>query len=160
MQKKIEVNQWWSLDRVNKLHELQVRLLVAAIKMLKAGGEVVYSTCTLTPEENELVLEKILRKYPVEVMNIDIPVKYRNGFTSYEDKHLHPDLEKAIRILPWEADSDGFFMIKLMKTTETDPFEETKLKKSYTSEFLKPKDKKIQRYLSNISERFGIGKDT
>ena len=103
MQKKIEVNQWWSIDRVNKLHDLQVRLLVAAIKMLKPGGEVVYSTCTLTPEENELVIEKLIRKYPVEVLDIDLPVESRNGFTSYYGKELHPDLEKAVRILPYRC---------------------------------------------------------
>jgi len=159
MQKKIEVNQWWSIDRVNKLHNLQVRLLVAAIKMLKPGGEVVYSTCTLTPEENELVIEKLLRKYPVEVMDIDLPVKYRNGFTSYDGKQLHPDLEKAIRILPWEADSDGFFMIKLRKTEETDPLEKERWKISYTSEFLKSSNKKIKKYLSYISETFGIDEE-
>jgi 16S rRNA (cytosine1407-C5)-methyltransferase len=159
MQKKIEVNQWWSIDRVNKLHDLQVRLLVAAIKMIKAGGEVVYSTCTLTPEENELVIEKLLRKYPVEVLDIDLPVKYRKGFTSYDEKQLHPDLEKAIRILPWEADSDGFFMIKLRKTEDTGPSDKAKWKKSYISEFLKPGNKKIKKYLSYISETFGIDEE-
>jgi 16S rRNA (cytosine1407-C5)-methyltransferase len=156
MQKKIEVNQWWSIDRVNKLHDLQVRLLVAAIKMLKPGGEVVYSTCTLTPEENELVIEKLLKSYPVEVLDIDLPVKCRNGFTSYYGKELHPDLKKAIRILPWEADSDGFFMIKLRKTEKTYPLDNARWKKSYTSEFLKSESKKIRKYLFYISETFGI----
>jgi 16S rRNA (cytosine1407-C5)-methyltransferase len=159
MQKKIEVNQWWSIDRVNKLHDLQVRLLVAAFKMLKAGGEVVYSTCTLTPEENELVIEKLLKNYPIEIMDINLPVNHRDGFTSYDGKQLHPDLEKAIRILPWEADSDGFFMIKLRKTEETDPLDETRWKKSYTSEFLKPNNKKIKGYLCYISETFGIDEE-
>jgi len=156
MQKKIDVNQWWSIDRVNVLHDLQVRLLVAAIKMLNVGGEVVYSTCTLTPEENELVIDKLLRKYPVEVIDIDLPVECRNGFTSYDGKQLHPDLKKAVRILPWEADSDGFFMIKLRKTEETDSLDNAKWKKSYISEFLKPGNKKIKKYLSYISETFGI----
>ena len=64
MQKKAEVNKLWSLEKVNRLHEIQVRLLVSAIKMLKAGGEIVYSTCTLSPEENELVINKLLKKYP------------------------------------------------------------------------------------------------
>ena len=159
MQKKIDVNQWWNLDRVNKLHDLQVRLLIAAIKMLKEGGELVYSTCTLTPEENELVIEKILKNYPVELMDIDIPINYRNGFTSYDGKSLHPDLAKAIRILPWEVDSDGFFMIKLLKTESTETMEGPKWKKSYTSEFLTHEDKKVEKYLSFVSERFGIEKE-
>lgn len=159
MQKKIEVNQWWSIDRVNKLHDLQVRLLVAAIKMLKPRGEVVYSTCTLTPEENELVIEKLLKHYPVDVMDIDLPVKHRKGFTNYNGKQLHPDLEKAVRILPWEADSDGFFMIKLRKTKETDPGDKPRWKKSYTSEFLKPGNKKIIDYLDYLAQTFGIDEE-
>lgn len=156
IQKKIEVNQWWNLDRVNKLHDLQVRLLVSAIKMLKVGGELVYSTCTLTPEENELVIEKIIKNYPVKIVDIELPLKHRNGFTEYNGQTLHPDLSKAIRILPWEADSDGFFLVKLIKTEEIDKAEEEKWKKSYTAEFLKPDDKKLEKHLSAISETFGI----
>ena len=156
IQKKIEVNAWWNLDRVLKLHELQVRLLVSAIKMLKVGGELVYSTCTLTPEENELVINKLLKKYPVEVERISLPIEHRNGFTEYNGEQLHPDLKKAIRILPWEADSDGFFMIKLKKTAEIEPIEGAKSKKSYTYEFLKSDDKKIKKYLTLVSEVFGI----
>ena len=156
IQKKVEVNAWWNLDRVFKLHELQVRLLVSAIKMLKTGGELVYSTCTLTPEENELVVNKLLRRYPVKIEEISLPVEHRNGFTEYNGEQLHPDLNKAVRILPWEADSDGFFMTKLKKTAEIEPVEDTKSKKSYTSEFLKPDDKKIKKYLTLVSEVFGI----
>ena len=127
--------------------------------MLKTGGELVYSTCTLTPEENELVINKLLKKYPVKIEKINLPVEHRNGFTEYNGEQLHPDLNKAVRILPWEADSDGFFMIKLKKTAEVEPVEETKSKKSYTSEFLKPDDKKIKKYLTLVSEVFGINKN-
>ena len=56
IQKKTEVSKWWSIERVNNLSEIQTKLLVSAIKMLKVGGEMVYSTCTLTPEENELII--------------------------------------------------------------------------------------------------------
>jgi len=50
IQKKGEVSNWWSLERAERLGDLQLRLLIAAIKMLKTGGEIVYSTCSLTPE--------------------------------------------------------------------------------------------------------------
>jgi 16S rRNA (cytosine1407-C5)-methyltransferase len=156
MQKKAQVNKLWSLEKVKRLHELQVRLLVSAIKMLKVGGEIVYSTCTLAPEENELVIDKLLKKYPVKIMKIDLPVNYRNAFTTYKGNVLHPDLKFGVRILPWEADSDGFFMIKLRKTDETKPITEPASKKSYTHEFLNPGDNRITKYLSFISERFGI----
>ncbi len=156
MQKRSKVNKMWTMDKVNRLHDLQVRLLVSAIKMLKVGGEIVYSTCTLAPEENELVIDKILHKYPVEILKIDLPIQYRSAFTKYKGLELHPDLQYGVRILPWEADSDGFFMIKLCKTEETKPSGETTDRKSYKHEFLKPDDKKISKHLLFISERFGI----
>ena len=156
MQKKAEVNKLWSIEKVNRLHEIQVRLLVSAIKMLKVGGEIVYSTCTLAPEENEMVIDKLLKKYPIEVKKIDLPVRFRNAFTKYNGKELHADLKYGVRILPWEADSDGFFMIKLSKTDETEPIETPISKISYTYDFIRPDNKKIRKYLSFISERFGI----
>ena len=159
MQKKAEVNKMWSLDKVNRLHELQVRLLVSAIKMIKPGGEIVYSTCTLAPEENELVIDKLLKKYPIEVLKIDLPIRFRTAFTQYKGNQLHPDLKYAVRILPWEADSDGFFMIKLRKIAETIPVEKPASKNSFTYKFIKYDDKRIKKYLSFISERFGIDKE-
>ena len=156
MQKKAEVNNLWSIEKVNRMHEIQVRLLVSGIKMLKVGGEIVYSTCSLAPEENELVIDKLLKKYPVEIVKVDLPVSCRNAFTNYKGKELHPDIKYGVRILPWEADSDGFFMIKLRKTAKTILDEKPISKKSYTHEFLKPDNNKIRKYLSFISERFGI----
>ena len=159
MQKKAEVNKLWSLEKVNRLHEIQVRLLVSAIKMLKVGGEIVYSTCTLAPEENELVIDKLLKKYPIEIMKIDLPVHFRNAFTNYKGEELHPDLKYGMRILPWEADSDGFFMIKLRKTSETEPNEKPISIKNYTNEFVKADDKRIRKHILFISDRFGIDEE-
>jgi len=60
VQKKQEVSNWWSEDHTIILGDLQFKLLVSGIKSAKIGAEIVYSTCTLTLEENELVVEKIL----------------------------------------------------------------------------------------------------
>lgn len=159
IQKKNEVNKWWSLERVSKLGDLQTRLLVSAIKMLKPGGEIVYSTCTLTIEENELIIDKILNKYPVEVCDIDLPLDHEKGFTYYQGNNLHPDLNKAIRIFPWEADSDGFFLIKLRKTEAMPHTNEPKLKKSYVSKICLAEDPDISVFLQLLSEEFGIDKN-
>jgi 16S rRNA (cytosine1407-C5)-methyltransferase len=156
IQKKSEVNKWWTVERVARLSEIQTRLLVAAIKMLKIGGEVVYSTCTLTPEENELIVNKLLEKYPVEVVSIDIPVEHHNGLTVYHGEKLNPDLSKAIRIFPWEADSDGFFMIKLKKNGSTVPPEQSKFKKSYVINVINADDIEMKSALAALSDELGI----
>ncbi len=125
IQKKDEVNDWWSPERMERLGDLQLRLLIAAVKMTKQGGEIVYSTCTLTPEENELIINKVLEKYPVQIMDINLPVKSHPALIKYAGTNLNPEISKGRRIFPWEADTDGFFIIKLKKTGETNPPEQT-----------------------------------
>ena len=159
IQKKTEVSKWWSLERVNILTEIQTKLLVSAIKMLKIGGEMVYSTCTLTPEENELILNRILEKYPVDVEEVDIPIKYHKGLTEYKNEKLDRRLSKAIRIFPWEVDSDGFFLIKLKKTSETKTLEQIKWKKHFLMSMHKSTDNIIFEKLKILAAEFGIDPD-
>ena len=159
IQKKNEVNDWWSLERVNNLSEIQTKLLVSAIKMMKVGGEMVYSTCTLTPEENEVIISRILEKYPVDVEEVNIPIKHHNGLTEYKSENLDKRLSKAIRIFPWEADSDGFFLIKLKKTGETKPLEQLKWKKHFLMKMHKPNDTIIGDKLKMLANEFGMEKD-
>ncbi len=155
IQKKGEVSNWWSLNHVDRLQQLQIRLLIAAIKMAKVGAEIVYSTCTLSVEENELVIDKILEKYPVELLDIELPFPMRKAFTEYEGKQLNPELKKAIRILPWEFDSDGFFLVKLRKIDLTESVDKEYVRDSF-SKVVRSNHKEIQPLLSYISEHFGI----
>ncbi|MCH8170865.1 MAG: hypothetical protein IIB07_07005, partial [Bacteroidetes bacterium] len=114
-------------------------------------------TCTLTPEENEIVLNKILEKYPVEVRKIKLPVKSHPGLTKYKGLNLQPSLSLARRILPWENDSDGFFIIKLIKTDFTNSPKQVKTK--IKSKVLNSDNQKLKLHLSNIYEDFGINKE-
>ena len=155
IQKKEEVSNWWNIERATKLGDLQLRLLIAAIKMVKVGGEIVYSTCTLTPEENEFIIDKVLKKYPVEIQEIELPVKSIPAFTECYGEELNPDLVKARRILPWEVDSDGFFIVKLKKIDETTPPDPMPLKKSHLN-LLNYEKKEINSLLKNIEAVFGI----
>lgn len=159
IQKRKEINRWWSLERVARMSEIQSRLIISAIKMLKTGGEIVYSTCSLTPEENELVVHKLMEDYPIEIMPIELPIEHREGITKYQGQVLSADISQAIRIFPWEADSDGFFMIKLKKTGETAPLEQPRWKRSYTTFMHDPADEKIRDLLKHLSDEFGIKED-
>jgi len=156
IQKKTEINKWWSIERVNILVEIQNKLLVSAIKMLKVGGEMVYSTCSLTPEENELIINRILEKYPVDVEDVIVPLQSHKGLTEYQGERLDKRLSKAIRIFPWEVDSDGFFLIKLKKTGETKPLDRFKWKKHFSMSMHKATDKMISEKLKIVAGEFGI----
>lgn len=155
VQKKVEVNNWWTLERVRRLSELQLKLLVSALKMLKPGGEIVYSTCTLTVEENELIIDKILKKYPVEVIDFEILLPHRTGIINYQNEKFNNALLKAKRILPWEVDSDGFFIIKLKKTEMTKQTFKRELKQS-DFKLLTSQNNHVKDYLEYISNKFGI----
>ncbi len=156
-QKKGEVSNWWDIKKAEALSDQQLRLLVAAIKMCKVGGEIVYSTCTLTLEENELIIDKILKKYPVELAPVSLPVKSRSGFTEYGNRPLNPELAKTHRIIPWEIHSEGFFVAKLIKTDYADEVE-NKLRPEKKYELIKSNSGKIKNYLSGLADYYGIEK--
>lgn len=158
IQKKSEVSNWWSHERAERMGDLQLRLLIAAIKMAKTGGEIVYSTCTLTPEENELILNKVLEKYPVEVLEIELPVKSHAAFTNYNGINLNSEISKGRRILPWEADTDGFFIIKLKKVGETEPPVQT-IPHQRDIKFFNYNKNEIYSFIKNVAKDFEINED-
>jgi 16S rRNA (cytosine1407-C5)-methyltransferase len=94
--------------------------MVSAIKCLKIGGSMVYSTCSVSPEENELMIEKIIRKYPIEVERISPKIHsiFSRGWTSYENSQISKELEKSLRIWPHKHFIEGFFVVKLKKTAK------------------------------------------
>ncbi len=95
------------------LPAIQKGLLVRAFDLVRVGGIVVYSTCTINPDENELVVDYLLRKRQGRLLESDYPQPHHPGLTEWEGKILHPDLRKAARFFPHETDSVGFFVAKI-----------------------------------------------
>ncbi len=157
--KKGEVSNWWSEERVDLLSRLQLMLITSAIKMVKVGGEVVYSTCTLTPEENELIINHIVKKYPVEILEIDLPVESINALSSYKEERLDENIIKGRRIIPWHIDSDGFFIIKLKKIDEIEPSKSENVKPN-NALIVDSTNKQIKNHLQKISDDYGIENPT
>ncbi len=106
----------WSIDNVRLCKERQLDILDDAVKMLKSGGRIVYSTCTFSKQENEEVIDEFLSKYPqFEVA----PAKYQfcNGFAI--DGGLHNDsLALTQRIFPHEFNGEGHFFAVLQDVSE------------------------------------------
>lgn len=155
IQKKGEVSDWWNTRKAQAMSDLQLRLLISAIKMCKVEGEIVYSTCTLTLEENELVIAKVLKNYPVELVEIKLPVKSSRGFSKFGAEDLSDELKKTERIVPWEINSEGFFVAKLRKidyTGQTERFQRQDTK----YDLIKSSSGKIKNYLEAVSNYYGI----
>src|SRR3989344_3304573 len=103
----------WNEKIIKKFSRQQKKMLAFALKCLKAGGTLVYSTCTHAPEENESVIDFALKNFPVKVESLSLPLKCRHGISSWEEESFSPEVEKACRIYPQDNDSEGFFLCKL-----------------------------------------------
>jgi 16S rRNA C967 or C1407 C5-methylase (RsmB/RsmF family) len=107
---------WWNLKRVKRFSKLQKELIISAFEALKPGGEMIYATCTFSPEENEEVVDFLLNRYEnAEIVPVNLPIKnIQSGITEWEDKKYKNDVKHCVRILPKDAYS-GFFFTKIKK---------------------------------------------
>ena len=89
----------------------QEKLIEAAINMVKPGGTMVYSTCSFAPEENEMVVDWLLDRYP----NVAVePIPYGSPGLTYFGNFKFPDqLANTRRLYPQIHDTTGFFIAKL-----------------------------------------------
>ncbi len=117
-----ETYRYWSERKIREMARKQRRLLFSGFQCLRPGGVLVYSTCTLAPEENEAVVDALLRRFPeAAVVEPWMPVglsEARPGLRSWQGREFHPSLERAVRILP-DAVMEGFFLCRLRKTAAT-----------------------------------------
>jgi NOL1/NOP2/sun family putative RNA methylase len=90
-------------------------LLDAAITALAPGGTIVYSTCAIAPEENEYIIDNILKRHE-EMRIVSIPLDFGSpGYTDPFGVHLDKSLKLARRFLPHHHGTEGFFICKMIK---------------------------------------------
>ena len=99
------------------MSHLQKELLIAAIDCTKKGGYIVYSTCSVSVEENEWVVDYALKKRHVKVVDTGLSVG-EEGIIKYKDKRFNPNIKLCRRIYPHVHNMDGFFVTKLKKMEE------------------------------------------
>jgi 16S rRNA (cytosine967-C5)-methyltransferase len=92
---------------IDKLPQVQGRLLASAWNMLKPGGRLVYATCTVTRSENRDVVAAFLRGTPDAV---SLPAEDWEGWPRFGEAD-----EFGRQILPGEAGADGFYYAALTK---------------------------------------------
>ncbi len=101
------LNETFTEDLVNRSIKFQKELLESAVKHLKTGGEIIYSTCSILKEENEEVLDFIMKKYNLEIVPIE------EGL--FRGIPLLPiNISGTICICPTDL-YEGFFVSKLRK---------------------------------------------
>lgn len=101
------------------LAQRQTALLHSAMKALKPGGQIVYSTCTLSPDEDEAVVDSILHTWPGKVRVCDAAQRIPRpapGLTAAYGNAFDPSLRGAVRLWPHRYETAGFFACLLEKT--------------------------------------------
>lgn len=108
--------RYWSMARIRKYHHLQRSMLQAAWRLLAPDGVLVYSTCTFAPEENEAVVNALLKHHDEAVVEPipATPPERRPAVLSWEGERFHRSLGEAVRLAPSEF-FEGFFVCRLRK---------------------------------------------
>jgi NOL1/NOP2/sun family putative RNA methylase len=105
---------WFNKRTIEDVHRnarRQRQILTEAAKVTKEGGEIVYATCSMEPEENELNIDWALGALNAKVEEINCYGE--RGLTNVFGKELDSSIEKCKRI--WPDQTQGFFVCKLRK---------------------------------------------
>lgn len=105
----------WNPESIKRLCSLQKSLLTTAWAVLKPGKEMVYSTCSTEPEENEAIVSWALENLDgCSVESINLKVK-SDPVLEFEGVKYGPEVKKCIRLWPQDNDTEGFFVARLKK---------------------------------------------
>ena len=137
----------WSIESNIDIAAVQKTLIKSAFYALKPGGTLVYSTCTLTPLENQHVCQYLLDTFPncVEVQPLDCLFEGANKATTPEG-YLH--------VWPQTYDSEGFFIAKFKKVASVDNPNQKVKKGAFP--FTAFDKKQSQAFMQTIKKQFGL----
>jgi 16S rRNA (cytosine1407-C5)-methyltransferase len=109
----------WSVAHIKRLQQLQKHLIMQAWQLLKPGGTLVYSTCTMAPEENEAVVDYLLRKSDrqaqLEPIILDVDSRVPTVM-EWQGKRFAPELANCLRLKP-STEIEAFFVAKIVKSS-------------------------------------------
>lgn len=107
----------WGEKNIERMSRIQKGLIVSGYQALRNGGSMVYSTCTIAPEENEAVVSYLLEKFPeADVLPVALPAfKFRPGIKKWRGISFHRKVKNCVRVLPQDNDTAPFFIALIAK---------------------------------------------
>jgi len=106
----------WNINSVKRIAGVQRKLLHHAWSLLKPGGTLVYSTCSLEPEENEQQIDDFIVGHSDAMPEpIQLNIQTKGALKSFDGRTFSGEIQKCLRLFPQDNDTEGFFVAKLMK---------------------------------------------
>ena len=122
IRKSLKTLTIWNPRTIRRLAGTQKQLIATAFECLKPGGTMTYSTCSVEPEENEMVVNSLLERYEdAEIEAFELPIKRSPAFLEYEGMTFDASIRHTLRIWPQDNDTEGFFVAKIRKKRKTLP---------------------------------------
>ena len=104
-----------TINDIKKMASIQKDLLKSGLESLKPGGQLVYSTCSIAPEEDELVIDQVLDNnpdYSILEINNNFGI---NGYNKIFGRKLRADLIHSKRLFPHIDNTIGFFVCLIQR---------------------------------------------
>ena len=116
IRKSFKTLRIWNPDAIKRLCGQQKQLLETAFEILKDNGTLIYSTCSLEPEEDEGIVSSLLEKHKnAKLEKIKLDIKRSKPILEFEKNKYSKEVEKCLRIWPQDNDTTGFFVASIKK---------------------------------------------
>ena len=118
IKKSLKTISIWNPGMVRRLAHIQKRLITTAFGNLKVGGTLVYSTCSVEPEENEGIIDYLLSTQPnAQTMSINLPLNQSPTIKEFNGTAYNSAVKESLRIWPQDNHTCGFFITKITKSS-------------------------------------------
>lgn len=116
IRRSLKTFETWNPRMVKRLAGIQKRLIETAFNILKPKGVLVYSTCTLEPEENEGIINFVVNKYEnnIKIEKINVKgLKSSSPILKFDNNIYNENIKNCLRIWPQDNNTEGFFVAKI-----------------------------------------------
>ena len=113
-QRNLKTALTWKPGLIKSITGIQRKLILKAYEILNKKGTLIYSTCSLDPEEDEAVIQFLLDNTDAKLEKINLKIKSEINL-EYQDQTFSSELNKCIKLWPQFYDTEGFFIAKITK---------------------------------------------
>lgn len=115
IRKSLKTVQMWNPLMIERLSRTQKQLIGSAFQNLRPGGTMVYSTCSIDPEENEGIVDFLLSHGDAELLPIKLNLNRSEAIVEFEGKKFDAEIKKCLRLWPQDNNTEGFFVAHIKK---------------------------------------------